>query len=250
MKTTSAPSDADILIQKVCSDLGLHRTHRKCASNAPDVLVENAGINETAHISEVFTHSFDLSETHRRTADNTRSLLDYNKPVLSLGGDHSISFPVIKAVAKNHPDIKLVWIDSHLDFKKPVENYVSHDVVVRELVEQDIIPPENICFFGTSKIDHDEKIPNQSMIKKNTEEVKGFCKNSKTYVSVDVDVLESLTGTGYPDGETSVKQVKKVFRLADPSFCDLVEAAPALDNTGTTVEKTSDLLKFMASEIS
>jgi arginase family enzyme len=67
---------------------------------------------------------------------------------------------------------------------------------------------------------------------------------------VDVDVLESLTGTGYPDGETSFKQVKKAFRLADPSFCDIVEAAPALDNTGTTVEKTSDLLKFMASEIS
>ncbi|MFB6346224.1 MAG: DUF2267 domain-containing protein, partial [bacterium] len=56
---------------------------------------------------------------------------------------------------RKHPDMQLVWLDAHLDMKEKVDNHVSHDVVVRELLKRGFTP-EDIWLVGITRVDDDE----------------------------------------------------------------------------------------------
>ncbi|MFB6100310.1 MAG: arginase family protein, partial [Candidatus Nanohalobium sp.] len=66
-----------------------------------------------------------------------------------------------------------------------------------------------------------------------------------TYLSVDIDMLKEseAVGTGYPDGQLSMKQVYEVIREVHPDHADLVEVAPEFDENGKTVGNARDILE-------
>lgn len=254
MKTNS-PEDAEIIVQKLPSDIGIHRNPRKGTLNAPEKILENFDFDQKVFVDEVFPDEFSLEETHRRIEESTEQLIQYDKPFVSIGGDHSVSFPVIKALKKQNPDMNLVWLDSHLDLKEKVGGHVSHDVVVRELLETGFSMDE-LYFVGITRTDHDEE---EFLEDKNPqifrpEEVEEFLREFKSdeqpvYLSVDIDVLtpEDAPGTGYPDGELSMNEVEKVIKTVKPDHSDLVEVAPSLDENGKTVENAQKILKKLLS---
>jgi arginase family enzyme len=256
MKVNS-PQNSDLIFQKLSSDMGIHRNPRKGTLNAPEVLMENFEFEKKVLIEDVFPDEFDLEETHRRIKDNTEDLLQYEKPILSIGGDHSVSFPVIKALKQNYPDLKLVWLDSHLDVKEKVGEHVSHDVVVRQLLENGFEDDE-IYLVGVTRTDEDEEkfLENHDLNIHSSEDIEKFLREFKpdeqpVYLSVDIDVLkqEIAPGTGYPDGELGLDEVKQVITSARPSFADLVEVAPPLDKQDKTVETGREIMKKLAEEL-
>jgi agmatinase len=242
---TSKPEESDLLIQKLPSDIGIHRNPRKGTLNAPDVLLEELEFSGKTMVDEVFPDEFDLEETHERITDNTQELAKYGKPILSVGGDHSVSFPVIKALKQENPDMKLVWLDAHLDLKEKVDEHVSHDVVVRELLNY--FDEDEIVFLGITRRDADEEefLENHELEIHGAEEAVEVSEqiSGDIYLSLDIDVLreDRASGTGYPDGEMDMKQVKRVIQNLDVSHADLVEVAPPFDN-GETVENARELL--------
>jgi arginase family enzyme len=256
MKVNS-PQNSDLIFQKLSSDMGIHRNPRKGTLNAPEVLMENFEFEKKVLIEDVFPDEFDLEETHRRIKDNTEDLLQYEKPILSIGGDHSVSFPVIKALKQNYPDLQLVWLDSHLDVKEKVGEHVSHDVVVRQLLENGFEDDE-IYLVGVTRTDEDEEkfLENHDLNIHSSEDIEKFLREFKpdeqpVYLSVDIDVLkqEIAPGTGYPDGELGLDEVKQVITSARPSFADLVEVAPPLDKQDKTVETGREIMKKLAEEL-
>jgi arginase family enzyme len=256
MKVNS-PQNSDLIFQKLSSDMGIHRNPRKGTLNAPEVLLENSEFEKKVLIEDVFPDEFDLEETHRRIKDNTEDLLQYEKPILSIGGDHSVSFPVIKALKQNYPDLQLVWLDSHLDVKEKVGEHVSHDVVVRQLLENGFEDDE-IYLVGVTRTDEDEEkfLENHDLNIHSSEDIEKFLREFKpdeqpVYLSVDIDVLkqEIAPGTGYPDGELGLDEVKQVITSARPSFADLVEVAPPLDKQDKTVETGREIMKNLAEEL-
>jgi len=246
---TNSPSEADVIVQKIPSDMGIHRNPRKGTLNAPDNILENFEPEKKILINEVFPDEFSLENTHERIESNTEDLLEYRKPVVSIGGDHSVSFPVIKALKDENPGMKLVWLDSHLDLKEKVDGHVSHDVVVRELLEHGFSDDE-IVFVGITEIDHDEEkfLDENDLQVYMADEVGKFMQDygskEKTYLSVDIDVLnqEAAPGTGYPDGQLSVEKVEKVVEKVSPDYADLVEVAPSLDKKNVTVENSRKII--------
>lgn len=255
MDKTSSPQDAEILVQKLPSDIGIHRIARKGTFNAPERILEDFEFSgKIAVVDEVFPDEFDLENTQRRIEDNTDELLEYGKPLLSIGGDHSVSYPVIQALKREKPDLQLVWLDSHLDVKEKVDNHVSHDTVVRELIRHSF-SPEDIWFVGATRIDGDEEgfRQQQDLHIFRSGEIEEFKREFNSseqpvYLSVDIDVLEEAEGTGYPDGELSLNQAKEVIETVEPDFADLVEVAPPLDDDGETVEKAQELLRKLVLE--
>ncbi|MFB6292521.1 MAG: arginase family protein [Candidatus Nanohaloarchaea archaeon] len=250
---TSSPENADFIVQKLPSDVGIHRNPRKGTLNAPYVLLEDFEFSKTVMEDEVFPDEFDLEETHRRIEENTFELAGYGKPLLSIGGDHSVSFPVIKALKQGNPELQLVWLDSHLDLKEPVEDHVSHDVVVRKLLDSGF-DEEDIWFVGITRVDHDEEefLEGRNLRVFRANEHQEFLREFESseqpvYLSVDIDVLEGdqAPGTGYPDGELSLEQVEEVIETVSPGFADLVEVAPPLDEEGKTVENARALLRSL-----
>ncbi len=251
MCETSSPEDADIIVQKLPSDMGIHRNPRKGTLNAPDKILDDFEFGRSVLVDEVFPDEFSLEETHNRIEQNTRDLVEYGRPLVSVGGDHSVSYPVLKALKENNPEMQLVWLDSHLDVKRPVESHVSHDVVVRRLVEENVFAPSDVYFVGITKIDDDEKdfLSEYDFSIYGPEEMAQFREeydcSRPGYLSVDIDVLKQseAPGTGYPDGQLSLKQAQKVVDEVNPVHADIVEVAPSLDDKGRTVEASRKIIR-------
>lgn len=252
MKTNS-PGEADLIVQKLPSDMGIHRNPRKGTLNAPGKILDDFKFNNKVLVDEVFPDEFSLEETQRRIEQNTRDLLQYDKPIISVGGDHSVSFPVIKALKEEYPDLKLVWLDSHLDLKEKVGENVSHDVVARELLENGFSEDE-IFFVGITRIDEDEEefMEDKELDIFGPGEIEEFLREfnlneQPVYLSIDIDVLkeELAPGTGYPDGELEIGEVEKIIESVEPGFADIVEVAPPLDEEGETVVNARTILELL-----
>lgn len=244
MKVNS-PEDADLILQKVPSDIGMHRIDRKATLDAPHKILDDFDFNVNVLVAEVFPYEFDLEETHERIGRNTEEFLGYELPLLSIGGDHSISYRIIRKLKEENPDMEVVWLDAHLDLKEKVDNHVSHDVVMRELL--DIFEEDEVHFLGVTRIDEDEEkfIENRELEIADPEDALETASNieESVYLSVDIDVLKQsqAPGTGYPDGEMNVDQVMSVIESLDIMHADLVEVAPPLDS-GETLENARNLL--------
>mgnify|MGYP002762062604 FL=1 len=257
MTRINSPQDADVLIQKLPSDMGIHRNPRKGTLDGPDRILEDFSTYREMLVEKVFPDEFSLEETQQRIAENTEDLMQYGKPLVSLGGDHSVSFPAVKALKKEMPDLKLVWLDAHLDLKEKVDGHVSHDVVVRELLNSGF-SLEEIYFVGTTKVDGDEKefLEGKEPQIYRSSDIQDFIREfspgeQPVYLSLDIDVLseEEAPGTGYPDGELSPEEVSKVVDAVKPSYADLVEVAPSLDTESRTVENSRNLLESIITGI-
>lgn len=244
------PEDADVIVQKLPCDMGIHRNPRKGTLNAPSEMLEGVKTEENILVSETFPDEFSLEKTQDRIEENTEELLDYEKPLISLGGDHSVSFPVIRTLKDRCPDMKLVWLDSHLDVKKKVKDHVSHDVVVRELLKSGFEDDE-IFFVGSTRIDEDERkfLEDRDIRIYRPSELEEFKRvfesvEQPIYLSIDIDVLdESLApGTGYPDGEMTVEEVREIIDTVEPDHADIVEVAPCLDEEKTTLKNSREIL--------
>lgn len=243
-----SPEGAEVIIQKLPSDMGIHRNPRKGTLNAPEEILKDVDFDRPVLIDEVFPDEFDLEETHERFYSNTVDLAEYDKPIVSIGGDHSVSYPVIKALKERNAELKLVWLDAHLDVKKKVDDHVSHDVVVRQLVDEGLFEPEEIYFVGVTEIDHDEEefLNSHNFNFYGSEELDSFLENFEedAYLSIDIDVLKEqlAPGTGYPDGELVFPEVMEVVREVEPLHADVVEVAPCLDHDFKTVEISRRIL--------
>lgn len=249
MKVNS-PEEAELILQKLPSDMGIHRNPRKGTLNAPEKILENFSTEREILIDEVFLDEFSLEKTHEKIRENTEQLLEYDTPMVSLGGDHSVSFPVISALKEKFPDMKVVWLDAHLDLKEKVDDHISHDVVVRELLNHGFSEDE-IFFVGITRIDEDEQnfLENHDMKIYRPSELEKFRREFDSgehpvYLSVDIDVLErsEAPGTGYPDGDLDPEEVQEIIELCSPSFADLVEVAPPLDKEDKTLEVSRKIL--------
>lgn len=255
MEETNTVQDADLILQKIPSDSGIHRNARKGTLNAPKrILEESLETDKRVIIDEVFPDEFNLKETHQRIRKNTKDLLNHGKPIISVGGDHSVSFEKIKATKEEFEDIKLVWLDSHLDVKEKVNDHISHDVLARELIEQEVFSPEEVYFVGAKRIDHDEKKfvgeKDIKVFKPNEAVEKAKEIDSEVYVSLDIDVLDDSVapGTGYPDGVMQKQEILEILDSLKFRFGDLVEVAPCLDRENKTLETSRDLLAKMIEE--
>ncbi|WEL23864.1 arginase family protein [Candidatus Nanohalovita haloferacivicina] len=252
MTKVNSPEDSDIVIQKIPCDMGIHRNPRKGTLNGPEKIMEGLDLKERFLVDEVFPEEFDLEETHRRIEKNTEELLQYDRPLISVGGDHSVSFPVIKALKEENPDLKLVWLDAHLDLKEKVDGHVSHDVVVRELLDHGFSEDE-IVFLGITEVDYDEEefLESHDFAIYRPDEVDDFLEqelDGDYYLSVDIDVLrpEIAPGTGYRDGEMELEEVLEVIERLGPVHADLVEVAPPFDENGRTIEAARNILEKLA----
>ncbi len=257
MKVNSL-DEADLVIQKLPCDIGIHRNPRKGTLNGPEEILDGFEFSKNVLVDDVFPDEFSLENTHRRIEDNTEELLDYEKPLISLGGDHSISYPVIRALKRRNPGLKLVWLDSHLDLKEKVENHVSHDVVVRELLRHGF-SEEEIYLVGITQIDGDEEqfMHGSNLNIYRSSELDKFLREFKedeqpVYLSVDIDVLKEqlAPGTGYTDGELGIDSVRKVIEAVEPDHGDLVEVAPPLDIENKTLKNSKKILELLERQIS
>lgn len=181
-------------------------------------------------------------------------LLETGKFCIFLGGDHSVTIPLSKAVRKVRPDKKIgfVHFDSHPDLCDEYEDSKwSHACPLRRVVE-DVITPGDLAQVGIRSYEYEEieffaEHPELTVIKaydifqegyKVAAEklVEKFGDYDFVYITLDIDALDPAfaPGTGTPEaGGLSSRElmyiINELMKKTPVKAMDIVEVSPPLD---------------------
>jgi len=165
-----------------------------------------------------------------------------NIPV-ALGGEHSITYPIVKALKERHKELTVVHFDAHADLR---EEYLgtpySHACVMKRVLELGVRLIQVGIRSGTEKEwEIIKENPNITYLKE-VKELPDLLKEVKTpaYFTVDIDYFDPAfaPGTGTPEhcGESPVEFFKAVYKLPPVKVVgfDVVEVSPPYDPSGIT----------------
>jgi len=177
-------------------------------------------------------------------------------PLAGIGGEHSVSFPLVERALQNHPDLFFMVFDAHADLRDEYEGTpFSHACVSRRVL--DMIGPDRIAMFGVrSGIKEEfELMRNRRMIYPTTAKgMKAALKKAgkrPLYISVDVDGFDpSLlpgTGTVEPGGFSWADWEAMTTPILGHKIAgvDVVELAPGFDPTGRSTVIAARVLRTL-----
>lgn len=187
-------------------------------------------------------------------------LLADGKIPVGMGGEHLVSWPVMKAVSAKYDDLAIIHFDAHTDLRVEYEGEpLSHSTPIRKIAEH--IGPKNVYSFGIRsgmKEEFEWAKENGMHISKfevlePLKEVLPTLAGRNVYVTIDIDVLDPAhaPGTGTVDcgGITSKELLASIHAIAASGVnvvgFDLVEVAPIYDSSEMTVNTASKLLREM-----
>lgn len=156
------------------------------------------------------------------TGDAVREVLQQGKIPFTLGGEHSLSAPVIAAVHEHYPDLTVIHIDAHGDLRHEFEGTsLSHAAIERRIVDMGIPLLElGIRSFSPEEAEFMKTKPNVAILWAH-QMIKGTAKipwerlSKHTYVTLDLDVIDpsEMPAVGTPEpGGLSWYQVLDLFR--------------------------------------
>jgi agmatinase len=163
--------------------------------------------------------------------------------LLALGGDHSISYPVIKAVAQRYTRLNVLHIDAHADLYESFEgNRFSHAYPFARLMEEKCV--HRLVQVGIRTLNPHQREQAQRF-GVDVVEMKNFSKNQKfsfegpVYLSLDLDALDPAFAPGVshpePGGLTTRNVISLIQRKQGELVgADVVELNPARDLNGIT----------------
>jgi len=188
---------------------------------------------------------------------------------LTLGGDHTIALPILRAVANKHGPVALVHVDAHADVNDEMfGEAVAHGTPFRRAVEEGLLACDKVWQIGlrgTGYAADDFDWPRQqgftvvqahevwyrSLAPLMSEVRQRIGDRHPVYITFDIDGVDPsyAGGTGTPEiGGLTVPQALEVIRGCrglNVVGCDLVEVAPPYDPSGNTALLAANLLYEM-----
>ena len=175
--------------------------------------------------------------------------------VLALGGDHAITYPMVKALANAHDNLTILHLDAHPDLYDSYEgNRFSHACPFARIMETGRV--KRLVQVGIRGM-NDEQRRQVDKFGVTCIEMKDYrSKNPITlegplYLSVDMDVLDPAYAPGVSHHEPGGMSTRKVLRLIQSIGCpivgaDIVEVNPDRDVNGMTAAVAAKLVKEIA----
>ncbi|MCD6275615.1 MAG: agmatinase [Thermoplasmata archaeon] len=174
---------------------------------------------------------------------------------LFLGGDHSITYATLRAIAKHHKNFGLIYFDAHPDMYKSYDGDIySHACPVRRIVENGIVKGENIVQIGIRAATKEQmefaeengiEIITSSEIFKEKEIEIPF---EWAYLSFDMDVLDPAyaPGVGNPEpGGLTTRELVEIIKNLNVGVIsfDIVELNPHYDYKGITAFAAAKIIR-------
>lgn len=236
----------------------------KVLEQIKDLFMSEEGILPNFDVDSVKIVSSNIEETNNNIYSKALDVLKNNVRPLFLGGDHSVTYPIVKAFSEVYPkNPGIIIFDAHPDAENDFMPPSQEDLLCT-LVNQNIIKKENIILVGTRNWDKNEiefiqknKIKYFPMkeialegIHETSESIMSVAKNFKDlYVSIDIDVLDPAfaPGTGYiePGGLTTRELLfflHRLKKLQNLRAFDLVEINPQKDVNDMTSKVGAKIL--------
>ena len=220
---------------------------------------------QVADVGDLAINTFSLADSLRIITESYAGILDYDVMPLAIGGDHSITLAILRAMAKRHGPLALVHVDAHADVNDEMfGEREAHGTVFRRAKEEGLIIPEKTYQVGLrgsgyAASDFEEaagwgfqQFPAQDLWHRSLAtlgaEIRRDIGETKTYVTYDIDSLDPAyaPGTGTPEiaGLTTPQALELIRGLkgCDIVGGDLVEVSPPYDPSGNTALTGANIL--------
>ncbi len=212
---------------------------------------------QVADAGDVACNPYSIEEAIARIQTDARDLLEKVGGIVSLGGDHTIAVPLLRAMNHQHGPVALVHFDAHLDtwdtyfgapythgtpFRRAAEeglflDHASMHVGIRgPLYSRDDLKNDAELGFKIIHCDDFQIEGIDSIVQR----IRDRVGEHALYLSIDIDVLDPAhaPGTGTPEvAGMTTRELLQVFRgLAGLNIvgADIVEVAPAYDHAEIT----------------
>jgi len=224
----------------------------------PNYDVEPFKVQQVADAGDITCNPFNIDEAIKQIEDGATDLLNKVGSIITIGGDHTIALPLLRAVNKKcGQPVALVHFDAHLDtwdtyFGAPY----THGTPFRRAREEGLFLDDASMHVGIRgplysrddlkededlgfKIIHCDDFQTQS-IDQIVKRIRDRVGDNPLYLSIDIDVLDPAhaPGTGTPEiaGMTSREMLNVLRGLSGMNLvsADVVEVAPAYDHAELT----------------
>ena len=221
-----------------------------------------------ADLGDVPINTFNLAEAVRIIEAHYDRILAHPIIPLTLGGDHTLTLPILRSIYKKHGPVGLVHIDAHADVNDEMfGEKVAHGTTFRRAAEEGLLDCQRVVQIGLRaqgysaddfnwsrrqgfRVVQAEECWHKSLAPL-MEEVRQQVDGGPVYLSFDIDGIDPAwaPGTGTPEigGLTTIQAMEIVRGCQGLNLvgCDLVEVSPPYDTTGNTSLLGANLLYEM-----
>ena len=221
---------------------------------------------QVADLGDVALNPYNLSACIEIIEQHYSAVLKNAVTPVSIGGDHTITLPILRAIARKHGPVALIHVDAHADvndtmFGEPV----AHGTIFRRAIEEKLVDPRSMFQIGLRATGYAAEdfdwardqgvtvVQAEACWYKSLaplmEEVRRLIgPDQPAYLSFDIDGLDPSVapGTGTPEpggltGSQGLEIIRGCYGL-NLIGCDLVEVSPPYDTTGNTALLAANLL--------
>ncbi|MFV2053011.1 agmatinase [Aliiroseovarius sp. YM-037] len=223
---------------------------------------------QVADLGDVPINTFNLGKTISIITEYYDAMLKHGVTPLTLGGDHTLTLPILRSIAKKHGPVALVHVDAHADVGDHMfGEKEAHGTVFRRAYEEGLLNPKKVWQIGlrgTGYTGGDFDDPkgwgfNVIQARELWHKPLNTLSNSiaaevgatPIYISYDIDSLDPAyaPGTGTPEiGGLTTPQAMELLRgLQGLNIVggDLVEVSPPYDPSGNTALVGANLVYEM-----
>ncbi|CAN2388009.1 agmatinase activity [Pristimantis euphronides] len=218
-----------------------------------------------ADIGDVNVNLYDLKDSCRRIREAYQKIMAAGCIPLTLGGDHTITYPILQAVAEKHGPVGLVHVDAHTDTgEQALGEKIYHGTPFRRCVDEGLLDCKRVVQIGIRGSSYSpepykfcreqgfrvvlaEDCWFKSLVPLMSE-VRQQMGDKPVYLTFDIDGIDPsfAPGTGTPEiGGLTTQQALEIIRGCrglNLVGCDLVEVAPVYDQSGNTALTAANLL--------
>lgn len=221
-----------------------------------------------ADIGDVPINTYNLLQSVAIIEDYYTNLNNYPLVPLTLGGDHTITLPILRALCKKHGPVGLIHVDAHTDTNDNMfGEKIAHGTTFRRAVEEGLLDCKRVVQIGQRAqgytaqdfqwgVDQGFRLVTAEQCWHKSlaplmEEVRAQMGDGPVYLSFDIDGLDPVwaPGTGTPEvgGLTSIQGLEIVRGCRGLQLVggDLVEVSPPYDLSGNTSQLAANLLYEM-----
>jgi guanidinobutyrase len=221
---------------------------------------------QVADIGDVALNPYNLLKSIDLIEAFYRDCLAHAAIPVSVGGDHTITLPILRALAEKHGPLAMVHVDAHADINDLMfGERIAHGTIFRRAIEEQLIDPAKMVQIGlratgysADDFDWSRKQGVRVVTAEDCwyrslaplmEEVRIMIgPDTPAYLSFDIDGLDPSvapgTGTPEPGGLTGSQGLEIIRGCCGLKLvgCDLVEVSPPYDTSGNTALLAANLV--------
>jgi guanidinobutyrase len=221
---------------------------------------------QVADLGDVAVNPYSLEQSISLIEERYSGYLSHSVKTVSLGGDHTITLPILRAYAKKHGPLALVHVDAHADMNDTMfGEKETHGTVFRRAIEEELVDPSKMIQIGLRatgyaaddfqwgrdqgvEVVQAEDCWYQSLAPLMQAFAARIGDGHPVYISFDIDGLDPSvapgTGTPEPAGLMASQGIEVIRGCAGLNVvgADLVEVSPPYDTTGNTALLAANLV--------